>query len=252
MSTAKGSGPSATLDIFQPNSEGDRTFDPDDVVLEGQMSSGSSGMGGPGGMGGGSSSRFVPPEGFNTLDEPIRETIMRDVRAVGEKFFHVLYPVEKTSLLKEWDLWGPLILCTFMATVLQGHETSTDKYEHHDGGPEFAEVFVIVWVGALIVTLNTKLLGGTISFFQSVCVLGYCLLPLSISLLICRIILLANQTTFLFVLRLCSVLMGFGWATYASMQFLGDCQPAKRKALAAYPMFLFYFVISWMVISHSA
>lgn len=113
MSTAKGSGPSATLDIFQPNSEGDRTFDPDDVVLEGQMSSGSSGMGGPGGMGGGSSSRFVPPEGFNTLDEPIRETIMRDVRAVGEKFFHVLYPVEKTSLLKVWTnmmydswVWG--------------------------------------------------------------------------------------------------------------------------------------------------
>lgn len=30
----------------------------------------------------------------------------------------------------------------------------------HDGGPEFAEVFVIVWIGALIVTLNSKLLGG--------------------------------------------------------------------------------------------
>jgi len=31
---------------------------------------------------------------------------------------------------------------------------------------------VIVWVGSLIVTLNTKLVGGNISFFQSVCVLG--------------------------------------------------------------------------------
>ena len=30
-----------------------------------------------------------------------------------------------------------------------------------DGGPQFAEVFVIVWVGAMIVTLNTKLLGET-------------------------------------------------------------------------------------------
>ena len=26
---------------------------------------------------------------------------------------------EKKSLLKEWDLWGPLILCTLMATILQ-------------------------------------------------------------------------------------------------------------------------------------
>lgn len=31
----------------------------------------------------------------------------------------------------------------------------------NDGGPEFAEVFVIVWVGAMVVTVNTKLLGGT-------------------------------------------------------------------------------------------
>ena len=255
------SGPTATLDIFQDGSAPAE----DEVVLEGQMS-GPASSGGGSGVGSG-----VPPEGFNTLDEPIKETIMRDIRAVGQKFYHVLYPVEKTSLLKvnkinrcfcamnhhphvlqEWDLWGPLILCTFMATVLQGHDTSSDKHGAGDGGPEFAEVFVIVWLGALIVTLNTKLLGGHISFFQSVCVLGYCLLPLSISLIICRVLLLASHTsTVLFLIRCASVAVGFLWAAYASMQFLGDCQPEKRKALAAYPMFLFYFVISWMVISHS-
>lgn len=78
------------------------------------------------------------------------------MRAVGNKFKHVLYPKEKNSLLKEWDLWGPLVLCTFMATILQG-ESSDSK---NDGGPEFAEVFVIVWIGAMVVTLNSKLLGG--------------------------------------------------------------------------------------------
>ena len=30
------------------------------------------------------------------------------------------------------------------------------------GGPEFAEVFVIVWIGSSLVTLNSKLLGGTL------------------------------------------------------------------------------------------
>jgi len=57
--------------------------------------------------------------GFNTLDEPIRTTIvtvlyikyiyilirnnfqMRDLKAVGMKFKHVLYLKEKNSLLKE-------------------------------------------------------------------------------------------------------------------------------------------------------
>lgn len=42
-----------------------------------------------------------------------------------------------------------------MATILQG----SSEIEH-DGGPEFAQVFVIVWIGAMIVTLNSKLLGG--------------------------------------------------------------------------------------------
>lgn len=60
---------------------------------------------------------------FNTLDEPIRETIvtfhfkfqefiviyvcflqLRDLKAVGTKFAHVLIPSEKTSLLKECKL----------------------------------------------------------------------------------------------------------------------------------------------------
>ena len=67
-----------------------------------------------------------------------------------------MYPKEKNSILKEWDLWGPLVLCTFMATILQG--SSSDNI--NDGGPEFAEVFVIVWIGAMVVTLNSKLLGG--------------------------------------------------------------------------------------------
>lgn len=83
---------------------------------------------------------------------------LRDVRAVGSKFKHVLYPKEKNSLLKEWDLWGPLVLCTFMATILQGSSGSDGR--GNDGGPEFAEVFVIVWIGAMVVTLNSKLLGG--------------------------------------------------------------------------------------------
>ena len=37
----------------------------------------------------------------------------------------------------------------------------------------------------------------------------------------------------------------------ASVKFLGDSQPTNRKALAVYPVGLFYFVIGWMIISHS-
>lgn len=186
---------------------------------------------------------------FNTLDEPIKETFLRDLRAVGNKFYHVLLPREKTSLLKEWDLWGPLLLCTLMATILQGSQGRGDNV--NDGGPEFAEVFVLVWIGAAIVTFNCKLLGGNISFFQSVCVLGYCLLPVALALVCCRLILFTSQTTFTFFLRLVITLVGFVWATFAAMKFLGDSQPDGKKALAVYPICLFYFILSWLVVSHN-
>lgn len=42
--------------------------------------------------------------------------------------------------------------------ILQSSPDAANDF--HDGGPEFAEVFVIVWIGSLIVTLNSKLLGG--------------------------------------------------------------------------------------------
>ena len=47
------------------------------------------------------------------------------------------------------------------------------------------------------------------------------------------------------------VLAGFVWSTFASMVFLGDTNSPQRKALAVYPMFLFYLVMGWMVISHT-
>ncbi|KAK0052921.1 protein YIPF6 [Biomphalaria pfeifferi] len=189
---------------------------------------------------------------LSTLDEPVKETILRDLKAVGKKFAHVLVPKKSKLLLKEWDLWGPLVLCTFLAIMLQGTSNELDQMSQNDGGPQFAEVFVIYWLGASIVTLNIKLLGGNISFFQSICVLGYCVCPLAVALIACRIILaISTESTVLFVIRFLCVVLGFGWSTFASTAFLHESQPTGRKALAMYPLGLFYFVISWLVISHS-
>lgn len=61
-------------------------------------------------------------------------------------------------LLRDWDLWGPLLLCMVVGAIL--HEG--------EGGPHFTQFFILFWVGSAVITLNTKLLGGSISFFQSV------------------------------------------------------------------------------------
>ncbi|XP_066496361.1 protein YIPF6 [Tiliqua scincoides] len=187
-----------------------------------------------------------PDEDYSTLDEPVRDTIMRDLKAVGKKFVHVMYPKKSSALLRDWDLWGPLILCVLLALMLQGGAADSTE----DRGPQFAEVFVIIWFGAVVITLNSKLLGGTISFFQSLCVLGYCIMPLTVALLVCRLVLfLTNPGTGGFIVRLLVVMAMFGWSTLASTAFLADSQPPNRKALVVYPIFLFYFVISWMILT---
>ncbi|XP_072314148.1 protein YIPF6 [Eucyclogobius newberryi] len=184
---------------------------------------------------------------LSTLDEPVKETVLRDLRAVGNKFVHVLYPKRSSALLRDWDLWGPLLLCVTLALLLQGGAADS----HEQGGPQFAEVFVVVWVGSIVITLNSKLLGGTLSFFQSLCVLGYCIMPLTVALVVCRVVLLLANNGVSFAVRLLVVAASFGWSTFASTAFLSDSQPPNRKALVVYPVFLFYFVIAWIILTFS-
>jgi hypothetical protein len=106
------------------------------------------------------------PDVVSTLDEPVMATIARDLKAVGYKFGHVFFPKKSNLLLKDWDLWGPLSLCIFLAILLQGNSSIDEN------APEFASLFALFTVGAIVVTVNTRLLSGKISFLQSICVLG--------------------------------------------------------------------------------
>ncbi|VDM94858.1 unnamed protein product, partial [Onchocerca ochengi] len=59
------------------------------------------------------------------------------------------------------------------------------------------------------------------SFFQSLCVLGYCLLPPGLAAIICKLIEInPEQTVFLFALRLLVTTAGFIWAIYGVVKRL--------------------------------
>ena len=117
-----------------------------------------------------------------TLDEPVATTVMRDLRQVATKLRYVLLPAghqsETLKELRNWDLWGPLLLCLTLSIILSVGARAGQA------SLVFASVFVIVWAGAAVVTVNAQLLGGSISFFQSVCVLGYCIFPLVLASLL--------------------------------------------------------------------
>lgn len=56
--------------------------------------------------------------------------------------------------LRDWDMWGPLIFCLVLSTLLSlgRNDEQTDIV--------FSGVFAIIWIGEAVVTLQIKLLGG--------------------------------------------------------------------------------------------
>lgn len=122
-----------------------------------------------------------------TLDEPVMETIMRDLRSIGTKLKYVMLPKareDRASGLREWDLWGPLVLCLALGIMLSMHAEQVvtgflRRVASGQASLAFGLVFIIVWVGSGVtcdlsqrgkkgvVTVNALLLKGKISFFQS-------------------------------------------------------------------------------------
>merc|ERR1711934_64082 len=177
---------------------------------------------------------------------------MRDVKKVLTKVFHVMVPrtfsrnSEGVAALRDWDLWGPLIICMLLSVFLyMGNGVTKDD----QNAAVFAASFVIIGVGSCVITLNALLLGGTLGFFQSVCILGYCVFPLMISSFLCLIPRLVKMTGVAnTAFRVVVVVVALLWAVIASIGFFAGVVPENRKALAMYPVVLFYAVLGWMIV----
>lgn len=99
---------------------------------------------------------------LSTLDEPVLETIKRkeihwksmfiflsgDLSAVVRKFGYAIIPRQSSTLLQQWDLWGPLIVVTTLAILLQSNATKSSA------GVQFAEVFTLMLIGSIAVTVG--------------------------------------------------------------------------------------------------
>lgn len=175
-------------------------------------------------------------EAISTLDEPVVTTLKRDLRAIGEKLVVVVYPpLGRQEVLREWDLWGPLLLCLVLALMLSIASGSSQ------GSLVFSAVFILVWIGAAVVTLNAKLLGSSVAFFQTVCVMGYCLAPLCIGALVCLL-------SPLFFVNFLVVVIVWAWACWAVVRFYRGTVGPDKEALILYPVALFYAFLSWIVL----
>ena len=102
-------------------------------------------------------------------------------------------------------------------------------------------VFGVCAMGAVVLTLNVVLLGGNIGFFQSLCLLGYCLLPLDVAAIVATFV--TNH-----IVRSVEVAVALAWASWASVPFIGGSVSPARKVLAVYPLLLLFFSMGWLAL----
>jgi hypothetical protein len=139
--------------------------------------------------------------------------------------------------LQDWDLWGPfifgLLLSLFLALSAPAGQTTL----------LFTGVITIVTVGSIVATANLILLGAPVSFFQSVCAIGYCLVPITAASLICLIL-------SWFIFRLITVPIALWWSVSALVRLFGPKIPQTRKLIGLYPCALMYAILGWIVFIH--
>ncbi|KAL7270991.1 hypothetical protein RUND412_006278 [Rhizina undulata] len=180
----------------------------------------------------------------NTIDESVWETLSRDIFAVWRKMQAVLWPRftftkwpdanellesgHRTGVIGEWDLWGPLVFCLGLSTLLSFSAAERQKTD------VFAGVFAMVWIGEAVVTAQIKLLGGNISFFQSVSIIGYTLFPIVICALLSALHVPA-------IVRVPVYAACFLWSLAAGVSILGGSGVVRnRVGLAVFPLGVFY------------
>ncbi|ODV92485.1 hypothetical protein CANCADRAFT_1079 [Tortispora caseinolytica NRRL Y-17796] len=179
--------------------------------------------------------------GGDTLDEPVLTTLNRDLKQVGRRVIEVLYPklrgdTENSNLLREWDLWGPLIFCLFLSLFLSFSAKPKQR------SLVFSGVFAVVWLGEAVATLNIKLLGGKVSFFRVMSVLGYSLFPLVLAAFISLLVGTPWVRIPVHIALVC-------WSVVSSTQALrGSGIPSNKVLLSIYPVALFYVTLGWLTI----
>ena len=175
----------------------------------------------------------------STLNESIMTTINRDLLLIYTKIKYVVNPFisrdQKNIQIRQWDLWGPLVLNMTLAFTL--------SFNTKEKSQMTTLIFVIFWLGGVILFLNANFLGVKTSIFQMLCLLGYCLFPLNLAAIFVTLF------NFNDILRLMIVIINLLWSIYSSSDYLKIMINPEKRYLVLYPCILFYLYISWFIFS---
>ena len=177
-----------------------------------------------------------------SLTEPVAETIKRDLNVVVSKlrFFFMQQNHDESKMnheIQNYDLWGPFLFALLFAfCVTVNCKESMERI--------FSTIIIYITFGAIVVTVNAKLLKTKLTLLQGGSLIGYSLFPMNISAVFSGV--LRFMPVFLKVLVtivavLCSIKCGFE---------IVKCISSKDKIyLMTYPLVLFYLGLGCFLFS---
>jgi len=130
---------------------------------------------------------------------------------------------DRTVIRDNPDFWGPLgvvLLYSMLSMVGQFRVVSW---------------ILTIWIfGSLLVFLLARVIGGEVTFSQTLSVIGYSVLPLIITGLVLPLFHGLYYPSFIIMLH------GVIWAAYGAASLLAIEELTKKRILLIYPIFLLY------------
>eukprot|EP01135_Chromosphaera_perkinsii_P000589 Nk52_evm10s128 gene=Nk52_evmTU10s128 len=183
-----------------------------------------------------SDNAFVKQSGYGWIfetdnEEDEQQSLMEeldiDLKDIFYKVRCVLFPLPQLGFQNKVvrenpDFWGPLLVVLVYALV--------SLY----GQFKVVSWILTMWIfGSLIIFVLARVLGGEVSYAQSLGVIGYSLLPL---IIVGMILPLVGASIISHLLK------GFGviWASYSAGSLLVTDELSHKKILLVYPIFLLY------------
>jgi hypothetical protein len=179
------------------------------------------------------------------LNEPVLATIRRDLLLIVLKVRLVLDysadPKTKYETLRNWDLWGPMILVLLMSVLSSFSKTDSSAETN------FTTIFMVYVLGCLVITLNARLLRVGLSFPETVSILGYCTCP--IVALAYLLALFSLTGVGLLALRVAASGLVTGYSILCASRCLSASVPADKVLMAGYPVVIMYLMLSLLLFS---
>jgi hypothetical protein len=232
-----GSGGNASSSFMAP---GDFSAPPPPAVGGGSGAPGmmTGKMGQPTGSGGAAPSSSTRPMSASSFDgtydfsgePPLLEELGVDMRRIWYKTLAVVNPLKRidVSIMKaqDSDLAGPLIFACTLGALLM-----------FQGKLQFGYVFGLMVFGSLALSMLFNLMAqeSQVTFFRTVSILGYCMLP-TLGLAAISIVVRLNGW-----MGLSLGVLAVVWCVYVSTTFFEHAlNMPQHRWLIAYPVFIFY------------